>query len=67
MLTPDKANVINTSPDDSDPLKFVDVNCTSKTKVVIIVRNKSFKYFEFNYMHVKGVVMKPHNILCNMK
>ena len=53
MLSPDKANVINTSPDDSDPLKFVDVNCTSKTKVVIIVRNKSVEHFEFNYMHVK--------------
>ena len=25
---PDKVKVTNTSPDDSDPLKLVDVNCT---------------------------------------
>ena len=28
VLTSDKARVTNTSPDNSDPLKFVDVNST---------------------------------------
>ena len=28
LTPPDKARVTNTSPDDSDPLKCVDVNCT---------------------------------------
>ena len=36
LTPPDKATVTNTSPDDSDPLKLVDVNCTSNTIVTII-------------------------------
>ena len=31
LTPPDRARVTNTSPDDSDPLKLVDVNCTTNT------------------------------------
>ena len=31
LTPPDKARVTKTSPDDSDPLKLVDVNCTTNT------------------------------------
>ena len=31
LTPPDKARVTNISPDDSDPLKLVDVNCIANT------------------------------------
>ena len=34
-VPPTNSNVTNTLPDDSDPLKFVDVNCTCNSTVTI--------------------------------
>ena len=43
-LTPfDKAKVTNTSPDDSEPVKLFDANCTINTIVMVIKQFDNLK------------------------
>ena len=47
LTPPDNIKITNTSPDDSDPLKLVDVNCTVNAMKITIQKFKNLKMITY--------------------
>ena len=58
LIPPNKTKVTITSPDDSDPLKCVDVNCTINTRVIIIQYFNTFN--QINSIELKTMQLASY-------
>ena len=67
-LTPDKVKVSDTSPDDSDPLKLLEVNCMSNTIVINYKKNLTKKLKQlFLVSMLKHIHIRMIKLHCSRK